>query len=320
MLHEYPRQTVFMVLSVLLCVTGSTLYGQDNKNPKDYPQGPPGVWAQVEDDLVTQAEVQKLHSDSQQKLPMAMALDSRILEYVLRSNVSKEGIKVSKDELDKAIEEAIYDAKRNNFDMRKRLKKMGITKVTFRRAVENQLLMKKRLAKEESDKGIENYFQSNRRRYVRQFRVARYLIKVKKKQKAKAERRAQAIIRTLENGGDWETLCRAGSEHPLASFDAGDLGWVIPGQARFDPIIEAARKLKLGDVTAKAIYTRGAYHIVKIMAERAPDMAFKDFRHPNRVRLDFRRQATRRIQLAWIKNTRIVRFSGAPGPSEIFPK
>lgn len=319
MLQKRSYSSLSLSLTLLFVLGATSIEAQQKPS---YPKGPPGVWAQVENEFVSKDEVKQLHINSKKRLPLDVALDSKILEIVLRVNVKKEGITVTKDEVDKAFDAAVYNAKRKNFDALKRLQSMGITKETYRRALENDLLMQKRLAKIITPEATEKYFNENRSKYARQFRVARYLIKVKdgEKGRAKAERRAKAIIRALENGADWNTMVRSGSEHPLASFDAGDLGWVIPGQARFDKVIEAARKLKLGECSSEPIYSRGNLHIVKVTAERTPKMTFKQYRDPSRVQFDFRREVVKKLQKEWIKKTTIVRFSGAPAPSELFPK
>ncbi|MDF1660517.1 MAG: peptidylprolyl isomerase [Planctomycetota bacterium] len=322
MLLKQSHPSASLILASILALSVSSTEAQQSPAGNDYPNGPPGVWAQIGDEFVFKDEVTQLHINSKKRLPLDMALDSKILEIVLRVNLKKEGITATKEEVDKAYNDAIYNAKRNNFDALKRLKSMGITEKTYRRALENDLLMKKRLAKVETPEAIAKYFDENRSKYNRQFRVGRYLIKVGKgeKAKAKAERRARAIIRALENGADWDTMVRSGSEHPLASFDAGDLGWVIPGQARFDKVIERARKLKVGECTSDPLYSRGNYHIIKVTAERTPKITFDKFRDPTRVKVDFRRETVKALQKAWIKKTTIVRFSGAPSPSELFPK
>lgn len=322
MLQKNSHPSYLLLLASVLALFVSSTEAQQAPSPKNYPKGPPGVWAQIENEFVFKDEVTQLHINSKKRLPLDMALDSKILEIVLRVNLQKEGITVTKEEVDKVYNEAIYNAKRKNFDALKRLKSMGITEKTYRRALENDLLMKKRLAKVETPEAIAKYFEINRSKYNRQFRVGRYLIKVGKgaKAKAKAERRARAIIRALENGADWDTMVRAGSEHPLASFDAGDLGWVIPGQARFDKVIQTARKLKLGECSSEPLFSRGNYHVIKVTAERTPKISFEKFRDPTRVKVDFRRETVKKLQKAWIKNTNIVRFSGAPSPSELFPK
>ncbi|PIO99398.1 peptidylprolyl isomerase [Pleomorphomonas carboxyditropha] len=84
----------------------------------------------------------------------------------------------------------------------------------------------------------------------------------------KTEDEANAILKQLADGGNFEALAKEKSEDPGSKGNGGDLGFFAKGQ--MVPEFEAeAFALKPGETSAKPIKTQFGYHIVKVEERRA---------------------------------------------------
>ncbi|SCM78513.1 PpiC-type peptidyl-prolyl cis-trans isomerase [uncultured Pleomorphomonas sp.] len=84
----------------------------------------------------------------------------------------------------------------------------------------------------------------------------------------KTEDEANAILKQLADGGNFEAIAKEKSEDPGSKGNGGDLGFFAKGQ--MVPEFEAeAFALKPGETSAKPIKTQFGYHIVKVEERRA---------------------------------------------------
>jgi parvulin-like peptidyl-prolyl isomerase len=305
-----------LVVVITALFSALPIGAQDSDDPKAYPAGPPGALAQVGEQLITASEVDKLHESSGGELPRAVALDALILDAVSRHQLAREGIAVAGSKVDATVERALKDG---NVNVLAQLKAKGITRENLRRTIELRLLMEQRLAPELTDEALERYFEEHRVRYLRQVRLARFLV-LTRDNKTKALARARAIRERLAGDEDWTEVCRAESDDPLAPFDAGDLGWITEDERSFDPVLDSGRKLALGALSKQPIFSKNGYHIVKVTAERVPDLALTSYHGEARVRFDFARATEGRIKKSWLNSTRVVRFAGASAPTALYPR
>ena len=76
--------------------------------------------------------------------------------------------------------------------------------------------------------------------------------------------------------------------------------------------------MKLGEHSSKPLYSRGAYHILRITEERVPDVPFTSLRDKTQalVRVEQKAGALRELQREWLKTHPVVRYRGAPEPTE----
>lgn len=78
----------------------------------------------------------------------------------------------------------------------------------------------------------------------------------------KAWEKAQKVISLLPRV-PFDTLARAYSEDPSATFNNGDLGWFSSGRM-VEEFEEACYRLKTGEVTPAPVRTQFGYHIIKL--------------------------------------------------------
>lgn len=83
----------------------------------------------------------------------------------------------------------------------------------------------------------------------------------------KTEEEANAILKELAAGGDFQAIAKEKSQDPGSKANGGDLGFFAKGQ--MVPEFEAeAFALKPGETSAKPIKTQFGYHIMKVEERR----------------------------------------------------
>jgi len=83
----------------------------------------------------------------------------------------------------------------------------------------------------------------------------------------KTEDEANAILKQLADGGDFQAIAKEKSEDPGSKANGGDLGFFAKGQ--MVPEFEAeAFALKPGETSTKAVKTQFGYHIIKVEEKR----------------------------------------------------
>lgn len=84
----------------------------------------------------------------------------------------------------------------------------------------------------------------------------------------KTEDEANAILKQLADGGDFQAIAKEKSEDPGSKANGGDLGFFSKGQ--MVPEFEAeAFALKPGETSTKPVKTQFGYHIIKVEEKRA---------------------------------------------------
>ncbi len=84
----------------------------------------------------------------------------------------------------------------------------------------------------------------------------------------KTEDEANAILKQLADGGDFQAIAKEKSEDPGSKANGGDLGFFAKGQ--MVPEFEAeAFALKPGETSTKPVKTQFGYHIIKVEEKRA---------------------------------------------------
>lgn len=84
----------------------------------------------------------------------------------------------------------------------------------------------------------------------------------------KTEDEANAILKQLADGGDFQAIAKEKSEDPGSKVNGGDLGFFAKGQ--MVPEFEAeAFALKPGETSTKPVKTQFGYHIIKTEEKRA---------------------------------------------------
>jgi len=84
----------------------------------------------------------------------------------------------------------------------------------------------------------------------------------------KTKEEAEAIIKQLDGGGDFQKLANEHTSDPSGKSNGGDLGWFGPGQMvpEFD---KAAFALDVGKYTKEPVQTQFGWHVIKLEDKRA---------------------------------------------------
>ena len=85
-----------------------------------------------------------------------------------------------------------------------------------------------------------------------------------------AQKRAEDILKQIQNGVDFATLAQEYSEDPGSASQGGDLDWFKKG-AMVKEFEEAAFSLQKGEVTSQLVKTQYGYHIIKKIDERSDE-------------------------------------------------
>lgn len=114
---------------------------------------------------------------------------------------------------------------------------------------------------------------------VDEVRARHILIKVKPDatpdEVAKAEQKAEDIIKQLKGGADFAKLASEVSEDPGSAKQGGDLGY-FPHDAMVPSFADAAFAMKSGEISDKPVKTNFGFHVIKIEDRRksaAPPLA-----------------------------------------------
>ncbi|CDX47051.1 PpiC-type peptidyl-prolyl cis-trans isomerase [Mesorhizobium sp. ORS 3359] len=84
----------------------------------------------------------------------------------------------------------------------------------------------------------------------------------------KTKEEAEAIIKQLDGGADFQKLANEHTNDPSGKTSGGDLGWFGPGQMvpEFD---KAAFALEVGKYTKEPVQTQFGWHVIKLEDKRA---------------------------------------------------
>ncbi|WP_299980330.1 peptidylprolyl isomerase [uncultured Pseudoteredinibacter sp.] len=97
-------------------------------------------------------------------------------------------------------------------------------------------------------------------------RAAHILISTRTRSDAKAMEKAQKLLSSLRDGGDFTKIAQEHSEDPSVSRNQGDLGFF--GKGKMVPNFEAAAySLELGMIS-EPVKTPFGYHLIKVLEKR----------------------------------------------------
>jgi peptidyl-prolyl cis-trans isomerase C len=97
----------------------------------------------------------------------------------------------------------------------------------------------------------------------------------------KTKEEAEAIIKQLDGGGDFQKLANEHTSDPSGKSNGGDLGWFGPGQMvpEFD---KAAFALDVGKYTEQPVQSQFGWHVIKVEDKRAKQPSTTSRTRPSR--------------------------------------
>jgi peptidyl-prolyl cis-trans isomerase C len=83
----------------------------------------------------------------------------------------------------------------------------------------------------------------------------------------KTKEEAEAIIKQLDEGGDFEAIAKEKSTDPGSGTQGGDLGYFVPGQM-VPEFEKAAFALEVGAYTKEPVQSQFGFHVIKVEDRR----------------------------------------------------
>ena len=251
----------------------------------------------VNDDVITKNEIATRVRSIEARMkaasapvPAAADLQRQVLEAMIveraQQQLAKEmGVKVSDQELDRAIGRIAEQQKMSLQEMRNQMEKEGMPYATFREEIRNEMMMQ-RLREHEvdnkiqiSDAEIDTYLAAEQAAVADQIEVNISQIMVRIPENASPEQiasrkaRADEVARQLRTGADFAKIAATYSDAPDA-LKGGEIGWRDPN--RLPPLFaEALVKLAPGQVTPMMRSNTG-FHLLKLVGKRNAVAADKE--------------------------------------------
>src|SRR5579884_1491113 len=115
-----------------------------------------------------------------------------------------------------------------------------------------------------SDAELQKEYNSNQDKYrvPERVKVRHILIKSDSSNDAAAKAKAEAILKQIQNGGDFAKLAKDNSQDPGSAQNGGELGWIQKGQT-VPEFEKAAFSLQPGQ-TSGLVKTTYGYHILQV--------------------------------------------------------
>ncbi len=251
----------------------------------------------VNDDVITRNEIAaRLRGivtrmkASNAPMPDAADLQRQVVEAMIveraQNQLAKEmGVKVSDQELDRAIGRIAEGQKMSLQEMRNQMEKEGMTYPAFREEIRNEIMLQ-RLREHEvdnkiqiSDAEVDTYLAGEQAAAAEQFElnVSQILVSIPQnaspEQIAARKARADEVARQLRTGADFAKIAATYSDAPDA-LKGGEVGWRDAN--RLPPVFaEALGKLAPGQVTP-VIRSNTGFHLLKLVGKRSAAESTKD--------------------------------------------
>jgi len=242
------------------------------------------IAAVVNDELITTHELDReyqLLQKEQQQLPASekmglrtAALNRLIDKKLIDQKVRELDVKVLDDEVKAAIEDVKKQNRMNQEQLVQALAAQGLSFEEYRRQLREQLERLRLMSQEVRSKiqvgeqEIQDYYNANLVRYgaVEQFRARHIFFKVDKKggaaELAKAEARANDVLKEARSGKDFVELAKKYSDDPAAAKDGGDLG-TFKRSDMLAEIGDTVAAMKPGEVS-NLVMSQAGLHIIKL--------------------------------------------------------
>ncbi len=239
-------------------------------------------------------------------------LDRLIEERLIDQEAKRSGIKVTKKEIEAALEEIKERNHVTQEELEKALAKEGMTLEAFTRRIEKEIQRLKilqgviKIDVKPGEKELLDFYRNHLDRYrsPELYRPSHILFVVPKgaspEQVHEARKRCQQVLEKLKRGEDFGEMALLYSED-LSAKDHGDLGYFKKGELL--PAFEKeALRLKVGEVSG-IVRTEFGFHIIKLMDRKGGEpLPFEEVKE--RVRRDLYEKEAEKAFQQFISNLR----------------
>jgi peptidyl-prolyl cis-trans isomerase SurA len=256
-----------------------------------------GIIAYVNDDVITQGDLNKLLSDriaelqqvyrfsrseanekAQQERPDL--LDKLIRQILVTQEAQKEQIQVTEDEIDEYIKNLQKQfGIQSDEEFSEQLKREGYTLATFREKARKDL-MGERLVQimvlpkvDVVDDEITKFFEENREKFTTKpdrvhLRIIFVKFKLSDEEEKARQQKADTILKELRSGADFAELARKYSDDERTKDNGGYLGQFTIAELELlpQPIQQVVSKLEVGQIT-EPIDAQDGLYILKLEAK-----------------------------------------------------
>lgn len=237
-------------------------------------------------------------------------LDLLIEDKLLQKVANRFGIKIEKEEVDKAMEKIRLEGFQNDERMKRDLVAHGFSLEgyrhfltgEYRRAKIVDVLIKPDVSMAE-DK-LREYYQSHATNYIfPEVRVRQILIQVPAEATDKdwqtAKRKMEKVLQELKKGATFEKMASLYSDDAASARSGGDLGFFTKGE--MVPTLEAVVfNMQVGDLSG-IIQSSQGLHLLKVTEKKPGSISSYDEVKP-RVMADYYQEQVTKLYAKWLQD------------------
>lgn len=121
-----------------------------------------------------------------------------------------------------------------------------------------------------------------------------------------SKEKAEALIKQVSEGGNFNELAKKESKDPTASQNAGELGWFTK-DAMVPEFAKAAYAMKKGDISSAPVKTSFGWHVIKLEDVRQqPKMTFEQIKPA--LEMQKRREVLEKLVNEWREKSTVELF------------
>ncbi len=243
------------------------------------------IVAVVGRELVTYAEVQRrvvaLEREAQrsgQRLPPAEELRSQVLEQMIQeraqlAHARESGVRVSDEDLDRALANIAASNRLSPQQLRERLQQEGTDPIRFRNQLRDQMLVERVREREVqgrirvSDAEIDRYLEQRQAEAVPEYHIAQILIPLPEgASEAEIAQRRVIAERALARAKAGESFATLVDEYSGGSkANGGSLGGPRTADRLPDLFVEAVKPLRSGELAPAVLRSGAGFHVLKLV-------------------------------------------------------
>ncbi|WP_454762895.1 peptidylprolyl isomerase [Cupriavidus campinensis] len=235
-------------------------------------------------------EIENQLRTAQREVPPRADLLGEVLERLVMERVQTQaaqdaGIRVTDQEVDRAIESVAQQNRLSATDLRSRVEASGMSWTKYRDELRKQVQVIRLREREVDSKvqvydgEIDNYLAARKGGAAPagppEFNVSQILVRVPENasdaQKAQLKAKAEGLLKQAQGGADFAELAKANSEAPEAA-QGGALGFREIGRL---PALfaNAVVDLQPGTVAPEVVESANGFHVIRLAAKRAAPAA-----------------------------------------------